>query len=303
MKKTSLFAMALAVACLFAACTKEGVYNPGEKISKVSISSTDTYTYGGTTTTNTVDKYMSESWSWDGNLVKSITYYNSDQSIRHTATFTYDGKQLTSLQVGKSRTDFTYDGSKISKFESYYDGELESTATVTYDGKKVVQIDVVNVDKKAVKNDNSLFLPLQVVMPVYTEKTAEMVNTIATKGSNTNTMKFEWDGKNISKVTMTSDNDIYTITYTYDEKKNPYKGFLYELEDNGPAAWGSNNNVTSETYNYTEDGHTDSYTYNYTYEYDGKWPTQKTYTQTYSETILGTVVSSTYTNVTYFEYE
>lgn len=305
MKKVSLFTMALAVACIFAACTKDGVYNPKEKISEVYISESSAYTYGGTTTSNSTPKYMSEKWTWNGKQLTSISYYNTDGAIESTTTFSYDGKQLSEIKLGNNVSKLTYDGSKLSKIESFNGNELLSTATVTHDGKKIVKIEFENYDSdKACKDAKAMAFKqtvMKFIMPVYTENTAEMLNTISTKGTDKYTMEFEWSGKNISKVTMKDAEGSNTITYSYDEMKNPYKGFFYFIEN--PAEYGSQNNVVSETFSYVEDGQTENYTYNYTYEYDGKWPETKTYTHGYSESVLGNEVSYTSTRVTYFEYD
>lgn len=303
MKKITLTAMVLAVACMFAACTKEGVYNPKEKISKIFESSVSTYTMGSTTTTDETPKHPTESWTWDGKLLSSITYYEGDGTVDETVTFTYDGKQLSKMQTvgSNSYTQFIYDGSKLEKFETYYSNRLESAGTVTYDGKKVVQIDVVDYDNnKSNKTDRLMQTVLQFVMPVYTENTAKVAKTVATKGSNTSTIKFEWDGKNISKAILEYDNDKISVAYTYDEKNNPYQGFLYFIEDEAiGATWGSKNNVLSETVTMSMDGETDTYKYTFSYEYDGKWPTTKTYSN--SDSYMGITYSSKTT--TYFEYD
>ena len=307
MKKISLVTMVLAVACLFAACTKEGAFNPKEKISKVYKSSTSAYTYAGVTTTNETAKYLNQLWNWDGKTVTSINRYNSDGNLTYTINFTYDGKQLTRMQEAGSEnyTEFVYDGSTLTKYNTYYGTTLEQSATVTHDGKKIVQIDVVNYDNDKAKSPRYMEYMqtlMQVVMPVYTEKTEQMLSTVAAKGNSTYTVKFEWDGKNVSKITETgNDGDGYTIEYTYDEMKNPYQGFLYALAEEA-AAFGSKNNVTSEkytsTYTYLGQTLTETETVNYTYEYDGKWPITRTNTRSESESSY----SYTYTAVVYYEY-
>lgn len=308
MKKITLTAMVLAVACLFAACTKDGVYNPKEKISKVYESSSYRYSVGDNTTTSSVDKHMIENWTWDGKTVKSINYYESNGELSYTINFTYDGKRLTKIQEtgSDSYTEFTYDGSKLVKFTGYKGANTEYDATVTYDGKKIVQIDFVNYGDKSAKSPKAIRMMqtvMQIAMPVYTANTAKIMNTIATKGSAAYSLKFEWDGKNISKTTANYDNGNVAITFTYDEMNNPFKGFFYEMAGENTSSWGSKNNVTSETTVYTEDNESYSYTENYTYEYDDKWPTKKTSSTVDNDEILGTPVTYNYTHTTYYEYD
>ncbi len=302
MKKISLFAMVLAVACLFAACTKEGVYTPKEKISKVYESSSTTISGGDYSSTDNTPKHMTESWVWDGKLISSITEYDNDGGIEGLTTFTYDGKQLTEIKQGTYVSKLTYDGSKLQKIESYDGDELTSTTTVTHDGKKIVKLEIEGSDngEKDAKAFAFMQTLMKVVMPVYTENTTKVLSTVATKGSSKYTIDLEWDGKNVSKVTMVYGDETATLTYTYDEMNNPYQGFIYAISD--PAEFGSKNNVVSETVTAVYDGEPTSYTSNYTYEYDGKWPTTKTNTTTTSQTILGTTYTYSSSEVTYFEY-
>ncbi len=301
MKKITLTAMVLAVACLFAACTKEGTFNPKEKISKVYSSSKTVYTIGSNATTTSVDKHLTQSWTWDGKLLKSINNYNNDGSLNYTVNFTYDGKQLTKIQNAATNEycEMTYDGSKLTKWEVYDGTTLEMTATVTHDGKKVSKIDLVyyDTDKKNLGFINNI---TEMLMPIYTPATAKVLNTVATKGSSSESLTFTWDGKNISKVESVDEEGTLTIEYTYDEMKNPYQGFVMALMGYDYSGWGSQNNVVSETSKYS-DG--ESYTYNYTYEYDDKWPVTKTYNYTLSEEVLGVTSSYSYTMVTYLEYD
>lgn len=302
MKKITLTAMVLAVACMFAACTKEGVYNPKEKISKVYQSESTTYSGGGYSETESTPKHMTQSWAWDGKLVSNITDYNEDGSIDEFTTFTYDGKQLTEIKQGANVSKLTYDGSKLQKIESYNGNELQTTITVTHDGKKIVKLEFESYDndKKDAKAIAFMQTIMKVVVPVYTEKTSEMLKTVATKGSEKYTMDIVWDGKNVSKVTMTTNEGTAVINYTYDKMNNPYQGFVFALAD--PAEYGSKNNVVSETSTISYDGETISSTVKYTYEYDGKWPTKQTSTTTSTYEFFGTTYSASSTTVTYFEY-
>ena len=88
------------------------------------------------------------------------------------------------------------------------------------------------------------------------------------------------------------------ITYTYDDKNNPYQNYLFgmiNMLDNGDMATLNKNNVTKSVTTVSYLGQTDTEEMNYTYTYDGKWPTSRTMTDTY--------VRSVYTATTYFEYK
>lgn len=292
----------LATVCLMAGCTKEGVYKPSEKISKIYYSSSYSYeTYAdGTWTTvydESSDKELAQTWTWDGNKVASIAYDG------WTANFTYDGKQLTRIDEGDGDIVlFTYDGSKLSQFEVYGEGTLWCTVTVTHDGKKVSQItvsysdNIIFTDTKAARFGNEM---MQMLLPIADQHTMQALAKGA-KSSDVTTMSFTWDGDNISKQVISSEGMTQTATYTYDNKTNPYKGFVYALYDAGVLDWGNKNNVLTETYTYNQEGETGTYTYNYEYTYDGKWPLTKTEGSTDGSEEDG--YRSSYSNTIYFEY-
>ena len=299
MKKITFTAMVLAVAALFAACTKDGVYNPKEKISRIYES--DSYTYYSSDYSNsyTTPKHLTELWHWDDNLLNSIDYYNEDGSLSYTYDFSYDGKRLSRADIyaSSSYTEFTYDGRKLKKFESYYRGTLEETGTVTYDGNKVSKIEFMSFDKKGAKDNKYIKSQadlLNLIVPNFDKN--EYMKNIATKGTETWTVKFTWDGKNVSKTETIEGSARRIIDYEYDNNKNPYNGFI--LADD-IVLWGSANNITKRNVVTQYSDGTESRVYNYNYNYDGKWPTMQSYNYAYN----GDGYSYSGTYITYFEYD
>ena len=305
MKKILVLAMAAAVVSLMGACKKEGVYNPKQKIAKVynESSSTDSYFDGTEWHTNsyTQPKELVEEWTWDGKLLTQIAYpYTSEDANGNVTTmyeyikFTYDGKQLTEVNSDWERMAITYDGKKLDKIELYYSDDKASSEpnaifTFTYDGKKISKMTVNIEDEEIAKGKNGrpqmgrmTRMLLQSFTPDAsgTEKmlaaTCEKARKAGAKGRVNVDMLLTWDGNNISKIeSKYMGMTVQTIEYTYDDKNNPYQGFLFTLvgdlqvEDN-PLAFGNENNITSvKMY---EPGDEESYTENYTYTYDGKWP-------------------------------
>ena len=301
MKKTTTTALLLATVCLMAACTKEGVYNPSEKISKIYEENSDSYQQlvngnWETLREESYSKQLRETWTWDGKKVSKISYGEGWE-----INFTYDGKQLTKIDEGEGDyVLFTYDGSKLSKFEFYSGNELQTSGTVTHDGKKVSQIVVAYNNSyidKSTRSARFFEKAMQLTLPVADHNAL----TMAVKGAKeveTVTYNYTWDGDNISKQVINEGSYTVTSTYTYDNKTNPYKGFVYALEYEGVNMWCSKNNVLTETDVHTWDGENEEYVYNYSYTYDGKWPVSKTLNETY----VYDEYRSVYTSTIYYEY-
>lgn len=305
---------------LFAAsCTKEGVFNPKEKIVKISemALSTETSDIASTTitTTDTTPKHVSQEWKWDGKLLTTITDYSFDRniltgayetSVNSVMTLSYDGKQLIKVAdaTGKDYTEYTYDGSKLVKMTSYEDGELFSTAEITHDGKKIAKV-VITFNNAASKNaGNVTRFAMSSILP--TKTVLDKVCAVKAKESlpPTETLTFTYDGKNVSKIDMVyvyegEDARNVTLEYTYDKNKNPFCGLYAGIGEGGFSALNENNVLTEKetsTYVYGNSTRTYTSTNNYKYEYEGKFPTSVSYTNRGEDNSW----SKTYT--TFYEY-
>lgn len=332
MKKILVLAMATAVVSLMGACKKEGVYNPKQKIAKVySESSWTSSDFDGTewhSESYTQPKELAEEWTWDGKLLTQIAYpYTSEDANGNVTTkyeytkFTYDGKQLTEVSSDWERMAITYDGKKLDKIEVYYSDDNASSEpnailTFTYDGKKISKITANIEDEEIGKGKNGrpqmgrmTRMLLQSLTPDVrgTEKmlasTCEKARKSGAKGRVNVDMLLTWDGNNISKIeSKYMGMTVQTIEYTYDDKNNPYQGFLFtmaddlQLEDN-PLGFGNENNITSSKM--YEPGDEKPYTENYTYTYDGKWPVSCTS----KHEIGGDYNRYSYTSTVYYEYK
>ena len=311
MKKTIMLTALAAVVCFLGACKKEGVYNPSEKISKIYKSSTYvSQYYDGSTwrdaNNESSPKRLTEAWNWDGKKLMSIDSYNSDGTVEadETVKFEYDGKRLTKITdvTGKNYATITYDGKVIDKVEMFNDGVSSGTITFTYDGKKVSKIvyNFVSVpeEDKAPRSAQLLNFVNQLLTPSNNEDLTAMIRKDMSKGTESATMTYTWDGKNISQETYTAGSYSVTNTYTYDNMNNPYKGNIMGYFDNETVLAASKNNVTKIVTTYTDEGRSISQTTDITYKYDGKWPTECTSSdsETYDE------FRTTRTRTTYYEY-
>lgn len=314
MKKVFYCTLAVAVISLFAACKKDGKYNPKEKIANVYeeelfISSSN---YGGQTysDTNQTPKRLTERWTWDGKKLTQIVYVYYTQEwngtsytetpVEETVKFTYDGDQLSEANDGDERIVFTYDGKKLQKAEVYEDNQTTPYETLVfdYDGKKISKITATatytsSFDKSQPALGRMERLLLSNMLPDMkpVEKVFAKARKSGAKETSTGTIEFTWDGDNVSKMVVKEGSYTTSATYTYDDKKNPYQGFLYVIPDmmeDGPT-FTNENNVVKAVYQYSAFDEGSSET-NYTYTYDGKWPTSRT-----------AVNSNTYDDYSYYE--
>ena len=294
---------------LGASCTKEGVFNPKEKIAKISESELQVYTssYDGQsyTESDTTPKHVTQEWKWDDNLLTTITNYHQEQGIlddqpttvvSSVLTLTYDGKQLVKVSdaSGQDYSNYTYDGNKLTKIESYEEGQLR------HDGKKIAQVVVTTYEVEGKASDATRFA-LSTIMPNKRVLDKVLANSAKATTTQTQTLDFTFDGGNVTKIDMTYGEENITLEYTYDKNKNPFYGCYAALGEEGFTAL-SENNILSEksTEVYTRDGATRTYTYttNYEYEYDGKFPTTVSTTSTYTSDNY----SEKRTHTTYYEY-
>lgn len=297
--------LASVVMALFASysCTKEGVYNPKEKISSIyeSSQSITSYTYGGLSynDTDVVAKHLAQVWTWDGKLVSQIADYNDDGTIDETSILTYDGKRLVKVSnpTGTEYSVFTYDGKYLAKVETYENGSLTSTATIEHDGKKVVRIVITGLNDEIInKGAIASLLPEKSML-----KAIPNLKATKSKTEETITFDFTWDGGNVVKAIMTSDEYTSTVDYTFDSKKNPYAGFYAEAGDGDEFSMLNKNNVLTAKNTMKEVGSNEEMVVNrtYEYEYDGSgFPTVRIETESMSEGIYSSITK----NTTYFEY-
>lgn len=311
MKKTIMMAALVAVVCFLGACKKEGVYNPSEKLSKIYKASTNKAEYLDGSTwreayNESTPKTLEESWTWDGKKLMSVSSHNSDGTVDpdEVITFTYDGKRLTKINSGSGAGNYAeiiYDGSVIDKIQAYTNSVLTTTVTFTYDGKKVSQITYTYAGEMEPFKAPQSFALLDFINNTFTpsnnENLTDMIRKDVSKGANSMTTTYTWDGKNISKESYSNGNFTATVDYTYDNKTNPFKGYVIDyLGETVLAA--SKNNVIKAVSTYTSEGRSESETTEYTYEYDGKWPVSRTHTYSSSEDNY----RSSSTNITYYEY-
>lgn len=291
-----------AVLVLLCGCAKEGVYRPEHKISRVW--QTDRHEYlpvsqdMGDTTIYASERHLAEMWTWDGDNLLSIAYYDTTGKHLTTLHFEYakDGlfakPQLTRVwdDVTRNFSLYKYDdkGKVLQQIEAYQpDSTLVGYITLTRTGDHVTHIEMVQ----------TLYGKYPVQAAGYTF-TADLF----------------WTGENVTQVNYTYvQGDITGVgsdALQYDNKVNPLQGSFAQLV--GPVSQGlagvgrsittgigsrlnlamlSKNNVTSRQA-MGVDGD-----YSFAYDYSGDVPVKRTMMRKYVYETM------TETEQTVLEYE
>ena len=302
----------MAAVLVFASCQKsEGYYNPDKKINKIYESLETSYSIAGATSTNTVEKHVTESWTWNGNKLQKIECYNDEGELEETDVFTYDGNVLTKIEWdNQGRAEFVYDGKLLKSMSFYLEGKPHSEAHVTQrDGKKITEFLTYAFADRAEdsKCTHGKLTAMRLLIPEMAAKDiaqhTEALRSAKSKAdiTETNTIKLTWDGDNVTNMVMTSDATDTRIEqiYAYDNKRNPFKSHIYNLIS--PLTmneWGSSNNPVFDSTNMTGSNYV-SFGDRYTYEYDGEWPV----TRIYSREIVTSYGTASTKQFVYYEYK
>lgn len=291
LKSAAMLLLGVLVLTSLSSCKKEekeGVYTPKMKIQRVYNASTYT------------EKYLSQSWNWDGKLLKSIDHYWSGGSLSWTENFTYESKRLVRVDdyINSEYVTYSYDGKLLKSADYYYKGSLETSTAYTYVDGKLSKMVISDFSSKKSKKDSHLqntVLPFQSeVAEIVSKFMAEAAAGRTEKDIDIYTLQFNWEGDNVSKLTITLEGYLATAALQYDSKNNPLKGFhnLYSDTDEleGMLNW-SKNNVTKMIVT-ESDGENEVIDYTYQYN-DNDYPTMAI--QRYAD--------EDYQATRYFEYE
>lgn len=319
MKRIAFVFAVLFCVTAFVSCNKSGVFRPKEKISSVWYESEEQTMFyrDSSIIKSAVKKYQTEAWEWDGKNLKSRIVYNRDNSEKYNYVYEYNKDNrligITTPLEKKARIRFIYNDKKILKEVKYFTETFSENdlpyrkLEFTYDGKKVTSIkETINKQRYP----RSYAAAPSLLSCLVSEDMAEEieVNAVRPKIERdvvVNDYVFEWDGHNVSKVTITTtageNITVANISYTYDEKKNPFmarvsgyvEGNAIELDSNNAfCAVASKNNVVSCSY---ADDSELTITEECQYTYDGKYPVAKVVERVRKGTLSTTTTNATYT--------
>ena len=254
---------------------KDGIYQPKKHISNIIIGS------------NFSDTSAMQEWHWSDNLLRTIDFFSKPDhvlSLASTEHFFYENDRLTHIEMDKIKSEFTYDGDKLSQVVMTVLGEESMRFKLAYEKSKLSTITVSGLfDKKR----QDLLAPLCRFMsqPIWLSL-QHCSNMLArnTKDNDQIVIHLEWDGKNVSKAWTTGDDETLSFSFTYDKKINPFDGFFHCSFIINPYSierphLRNRNNVLTMTATYAENSSlaAESETYRFEYTYDGDYPTSVTY--------------------------
>lgn len=311
MKKVLLIAAAAMLLLSMTSCNKhkDGVFNPKQKLSAIyyayrdqsSWYNSDTYTWEDHDPYIT-PRHKSEEWVWDGKQLQQIRHYDTDGTIDATETFTYDGKKLIRAEYKETDgwgyyTNYEYDGKELASAKFYFnDGLIRCNYEFTHTDKKITDITLTeyDYDKNVKDRAKHQISSLRSILPMGQIGEKVMANCgarLKTKAASTHITRISltWTENNITRITYKwSDGDTGTEEFTYDNKKNPYYGFLASFTDEMQMVaplYSSENNVLTD----------DPSDPPYVYEYDkNDYPTSCVYTYSYSSDTYRDKWTSTY---------
>lgn len=311
MKRTLLIAAVALMAVAFVSCKKDGVFNPKHKISKVSNewvrTTVSTDANGSRTETVTRNPYVAEEWTWSDKTLASITYKNFEGKVYETVKYTYDDKNRiigSTSADGEEKAEYVYnDDKKLQSIIVSNGAHNEVVMDIAYDGKvpSTVTTTISYTYKNLSKFAKSI-IPSFVCDAIEADELSAKATTVSYKYNTT----IEWDGKNISEVVTTGeDNYKHIVKYEYDGKLNPNTGMYANMENDIVNEYGaiySKNNVIKRTESRVDGNSTVTTEETYEYEYDGKMPVKVVYTDVDEYEMLGTTYKNTTVYTTTYEY-
>lgn len=314
-KNIVVCAAIIAVLLVLAACKKDGVYKPGDKIAGFAeYSETDYQRYDSqkqqwiTYRSDSVRRYTTEKWNWDGNQLNRIDFYTSASSTSadHSLVFSYDGKRLQRIYNSKTKgyALCNYDGRNIKEM-LFHDKNGKQTGSISFehDGKRISAMTISGT--AATKGDygasqDEMTRAALVFVAGDAGIAAESIKTLARERKTENgiTLTLTWKNDNISRIEFSDGSQ--SASFTYDRNPNPMKGFLGTLVAGTTAhdmyLCCNANNTTSSTIT-ASDGSKD--VLNYSYTYSGELPVSR------SRSVVDHYAQGNrivYSYVTYYQY-
>ncbi|MCR4825570.1 MAG: hypothetical protein K5882_01300 [Bacteroidales bacterium] len=281
MKKLLVLSFCALVCVALISCEKEnnGKFNPKKKIQKVYYD-------------NAGEKVLDQTWDWKGKLLSKIDYFYLGDEIWYTDYYFYDNKnRISILKEDDDYLEFVYEKNRIKTINYKWFDELEESYTMIYDKNKLsgiewVQYDVSWIDDLLNNEHERRLSPLAELIPQGYENLEKAVRKMHSqkKGENdTLIMELTWEGKNVSHILAHWNGDLeetMEVSFTYDDKINPLKGwhplwvdYVIGVWDDELYTYSSYGNVLTADYVYKNNGvEYDRVFTNYSYEYEGNYP-------------------------------
>ena len=271
MKKVLLLCMAICL--LLLGCEKDGVYNPSKKIKRISYQELNDV------------KRLSQEWTWDKNLLKTVQYYSYNAMPSYDERYSYEKNRLVKVEDNEGYFyKITYQNDQYDKVEYYSPvGILMESIKFTYENKKVAKIveTIFNYDDFKSLPEQGFIAHL--LSPELIREWNKMTSYAKGKATETTAQTtFKWNNNNISEIISEFSMMIYgenaksktVMTFEkYDTKENPlYHSFANIITSkNNPIELIVKSELTHPS---LPQPISSRYTSTYEYEYDSKFPTQ-----------------------------
>lgn len=179
--------------------------------------------------------------------------YSSDNKLERTNE--YDEGILAVY----STMEYTAD--KITRINDFEDNTIRGYEEISWTGNEISNIKIYGI------NDENVMELWATQVCTYTSGKLSSISTTTVEGNEVELI-YTWSGNNIEKIKQSFQNEIFTITYQYDDKKNIYNGFSSYSPYAMMSPSMSENNITLATET-NENGdisriETSTYTYNAT---------------------------------------
>jgi hypothetical protein len=302
------YCLILGLCLLTAGCQKEGVYKPGKKISKIF------------TTYESGEKRLYQTWNWDGDLLKSISFFDGSSEMR----FQYNGKQLSAIyELGGTNQYylFHYDkkGKRLDSLDVYKDissGNVKVRHVAHYDFSYNEE-GLISGYKEEVyafgiwkEGNDALRMVLQCAIPGLPDIAAQKLAKPRTQRKGDEeiwdriSVSFTYQGENVTECHILT-NDILeeNYTFTYTDYLNPSYKLFQSTSFSSSGLYSKNlvktchyENLSSSdpTVNYYED-------MEYQYKIEDNYPVKTTCNASIHDYYHPEYTQS-FTHVNYYEY-
>lgn len=255
MKRLTTVILAIALIAFAAtSCQKEGQYKPTKKVS--------------TLTVKQKDKVIFVEFKWDKD--KIVEQVEESNSISHVTTFSYDSKnRISEIKDYETRFSYIYDGKYLSKIEQFLNNTLVCTYNVIHENGYITRIDYTIFRRNKGEMDMNhidpfFFLPSAVSQ----DMKASIQNS---KSDADNYYIFTWNLKHELEEMLHAGNGVTRYNYTYDNKNNPFYGWLNTMSFDFDFMFSKHNVVKKRITNISYGD--EKSVINYEYTYDGAYPT------------------------------
>ena len=255
---------ALFLVTTITSCNKDeaGVYNPDKKIAQIFEKQYNE------------QEYLTEQWTWDGDLLTKVDYYDQGEVAGFENYEYLDNKLNKVIDNYLYYSLYFYDEANdkhYSKIEYYDDNNTKlSEITFQYTEDKVTSMSVTTtaVTKHFLTMLNRGFIGKMIPAQGMDQIVKEVKKNQENNSKSTTNVVFVYEGDNVISMTVGS----YITTFAgYDQFKNPvynWTPFRNYYEETNPTVF-QYNNPGSMTTSY---GVIDLVT-TFTYTYDGDYPT------------------------------